>query len=116
MALTAKVLAAASLEATANTVVYGPNQGKSALISSVFLTNDSGSAITIHIGVRAAAGGTFAYIFPSSVQLGANASLVFSDELTLAFFNGAASGDRLEIWAATSNTVQCVVCGIERDL
>lgn len=115
MALTVKLLAATALGTTLNTVIYSPPSGSSAMLSSIYITNQTGGPVTIHVGIRKG-GGSFAYIHPSTVQIAAGAKLVFSDEITLAFPAGG-SGDTFEVWAGTaSSLLQCVVCGVERNI
>ena len=115
MALVTKTLQAVKLGTTAFTAPYSVVEGKSAVISALFVYNPSGSAVSLNLGVRMA-GGSLAYIHPPQITLAANTWLEFTDEITLAYQRGAAAGDRLEAWSSVDQTVQFVVFGVERDI
>jgi len=116
MALNIKLLAGALLSSTANQVFYTlPAAGKSALVKSIFLVNNSGTGVSINLMVRNSSGSAANAILPG-LTLAANSKLVIGEEITLAWQTGMANSDRLEIWAGTTQTVHCVVCGLERDI
>jgi len=111
MALTLKCLfTGSSLSTTANTPRYGPGIGKSAIISTIIVTNKTSSSTTLKLGLRRSNNSSWPL---NTVTVNANSRLVLKDQITLQYLNS--TGDKLEIWAGAASSLDVVVCGVERD-
>lgn len=102
---------ASNLTTTANSVVYGPLSGKSAAISGLILTNKTGTNTTVSIGIRKNDGTSWLL---QVVTVNANSRVAVTDQITLAYVN--ATGDKLELWAGATSSIDVVVSGMERDI
>jgi hypothetical protein len=88
----------------------------SAVVTSIRLVNTSGSAVQANLLIKRGSTGTPYHVSPNNLSIPAGGMYVDPDELNLEGFSVATNCDRLTGSAATTNVIEYVISGIERDV
>jgi hypothetical protein len=117
MAVKLRLLYNADLTATSGggtTTPLDSGATKSWLISNIYFYNATGTAITVDIYVlKGGTGGNLYLVTGVSVPASGTRDYFYQEDVTL---NHPASGaDTIKVVCKGAGSLQCVVCGIERD-